>query len=118
MTKKKVLIVEDEALIALQLSNDMDRSGYCVLGPVSSGEEAIEIAKTESLDLILMDIRLMGAIDGIDALREILQISKPRIVLISGYSDEKMILRAMELKPLGFLKKPVSINDIKELLGE
>jgi two-component system, response regulator PdtaR len=104
---KKVLIVEDEIVAAMALERTLTNIGYQVIGTVASGEDAIVWADRESPDFIVMDIRLAGAIDGIDAAERIAEISGAAILFMTGYDDKDTKARAMALKPLGFLTKPI-----------
>ncbi|MFH0787091.1 MAG: response regulator [Pseudomonadota bacterium] len=67
MDKKKIVIVEDEAIIALDLKSNLERLGYTVLATVNSGEKALELIEQDQPDLVLMDIILQGKMDGIEA---------------------------------------------------
>ena len=112
----KILIVEDEVLIGIQIKTELRRAGYQVIGPVTSGEEAIQHARTEKPDVILMDIRLMGNMDGIEAAREIHAFSSPDIIFTTGYQDVAIKERAMALHPLAYLGKPLSARHIDAVL--
>lgn len=109
----KILLVEDEVLIAMQMKMELTRKGYDVYHSVSKGEEAIEIARENKPDLILMDIRLAGEIDGIEAGQQILARHDIPIIFMTGYPDEAVKQRAMQLHPIGYFLKPVLINQIE-----
>lgn len=116
MRKLKCLIVEDEFLIAFHLKTTLARAGYEVCEAAISGEQAVEIARRESPDVILMDIRLLGAMDGIEAAQRIRAFSFAHIIFTTGYSDPNLKERAMVLKPAAYLSKPVNVNQIKAIL--
>ena len=116
MAKVKLLLVEDEYLVAMNLMMELQDAGYATAGPVASGQEAITRAREENPDVILIDIRLKGTIDGIEAAMEIAAFSHAKIIFATGYNDPDIRERAMILNPLGFLTKPVIWQDIKELL--
>lgn len=116
MGKIKVLIVEDEVLMALPLKTGLNRAGYEVCGMVVSGAEAIEAANKENPDVILMDIRLMDAMDGIEAARQIRTFSSARIIFITGYQDLELKERALALKPTAYLTKPIGWNDVASII--
>lgn len=118
MEKIKVLIVEDEVLIALPLKMELRRAGYEVLGPIVSGEEAIESAKNENPDVVLMDIRLMGSMDGIEAARQIGTFSSARIIFTTGYQDSDVKERAMVLRPAAYLTKPIVWRQIAQVIHD
>ena len=86
----KVLIVEDEIITAKSLFLDLNDSGVHALRPVLFGEEAVEVAQQEKPDLILMDIRLSGKMNGIEAAEKIGQEIQTAIVFMTGYTTEAM----------------------------
>lgn len=112
VNKLKVLIVEDESIIALQLEFKLSKLGYEICQLAASGEEAIRAAKNNLPDVILMDIRLIGAMDGIEAARQISSFSAAKLIFTTGYPDSSLQERAMALKPSAFLIKPVQIQTI------
>ncbi len=116
MRKIKILVVEDEAIIARYLTMELELEGYEVCGYVGSGEEAVEKMKKENLDLILMDINLKGKIDGIDAAEQIQNLKKIPIIFMTGYSRLEYSERAAKLNPLGYLNKPIEVENIKPLV--
>jgi DNA-binding NarL/FixJ family response regulator len=117
MSKPKILIVEDEALIALHLQMKLSQAGYDVCRPVARGGDAIEQARKENPAVILMDIRLIGEMDGIEAARQITVFSSAMIIFTSGYSDAGLKARALALNPAAYLLKPVDVGDIDTIIG-
>ncbi len=111
-----IMIVEDESLIAMVLQRMLTDDGWTICAKVSTGEEAVESVKTADPCLILMDIRLSGAMDGIEAAQQIQAFSNASIVFMTGYSDPAMRQRAEVLNPLGYLIKPVGMRDLEPLL--
>jgi DNA-binding NarL/FixJ family response regulator len=116
MDKHRVLIIEDEFLIALDLQQKLHRSCFEVCGTAAEGEEAVEIARTTDPDAILMDINLMGPIDGIEAARQIGEFSSAIIIFTTGYQDPGLRERAMALKPAAYLIKPINIIEIDTII--
>jgi len=112
-----ILIVEDEYLPGLHLKTALGREGHAVYGPATTAQEALEIARQNSPDLVLMDIRLAGAEDGIEAAKRIRESSEVAIIFMSGYQEQQFKDKAMALKPLAFLVKPVLIKDIKAVIA-
>ena len=88
MNKPKILIVEDEALIAASLVQTLSSLGYTVQKPIVKGEDAINSVKLEKPDLILMDIELLGEMDGIEAAEKIREIVDIPIVYLTSYTDD------------------------------
>ncbi len=116
MKKLRCLIVEDEALIAFQLKTNLTRSGYDVCGVATRGEQAVEAARVENPEVILMDIRLLGVMDGIEAAQHIKVFCPAHIIFTTGYSDPRLKERAMALSPVAYLVKPVSVSQITAAL--
>ena len=114
--KPTVLIVDDEAAIAFALERKLRSEGYPVCGSASSKEEAIALARQTNPDYIIMDIRLSGEGDGIDAAREILSTNDTNVIFITGYSEGGVKERAMELNPHAYLVKPVKSTKLISLM--
>ena len=106
MEQIKILIVEDEPILALDLANKLKRLGYEITDLVSNGEVAINVVKQAQPDLIFMDIKLKGAMDGIETATHILQIKDIPIVYLTGYADEEMVERAEQTGCYGYMLKP------------
>jgi signal transduction histidine kinase len=110
--RPRLLIAEDESLIAEELEVRMGRMGLEVVGIVSSAEEAIDVAARELPDLVLMDVRLKGAMDGIEAASIIRKLSVP-VVFLTAHSDEATIGRAKLADPFGYVLKPFNERDLR-----
>lgn len=119
-----VLIVEDEAITAMFMETKLRSSGFNVLKCVSSGEEALDYALRLKPDIVLMDIRLAGRMDGIEAVSKIKaeSVKEIQFIFTSGYSDNELKEQAIKLNPLGFFVKPVNVpelvNNIKLFFSE
>lgn len=116
MDSKKVLIVEDEMIIAMVIERMVTDLGHNVLDKVSSGEEAIEKALEYNPDLILMDIRLKGEIDGIDAISKIQEKMNIPAIYISGNSDLAHLEKIKMTSYIDFLSKPITKSDLSKSL--
>lgn len=114
---KKVLIVEDEMIIALLLERMVRNLGHQVIDKVVSGEEAISVVQNKQLDLILMDIRLQGEIDGIEAISRIHEISDIPVIYISGNTDALQQEKIKRTEYVEFLSKPITISDLSRSLN-
>lgn len=110
----RILIVEDEAVNALALRIMLTGAGFEITGTVAKGEKAVEEAIQKVPDLILMDIRLAGQIDGIEAVRRIKEVIDIPVIFMTGYAEPAIESRAKELNPLGFLTKPISYSEIEK----
>lgn len=116
MASLKLLIVEDEVLTARLMEVKLSKAGFDVVDPVSSGEDAIESVKANKPDVVLMDINLMGEIDGIEAARKIQKNNDTKIIFITGYTSDTIKKRAMAINPYNYLVKPLEMEHLKELL--
>ncbi|QTA84963.1 response regulator [Desulfonema magnum] len=113
---KKIMIVEDEVLIALEMSFHLKDMGYDILQPVATGEDAVKKAESERPDIILMDIRLAGKTDGVEAAKAIHLIRKIPIIFMTGYSDDGLIKEIEKLAPLAVFNKPVDMQRVKSVI--
>lgn len=112
MKKKKVLIVEDEMIISLLIERMVENLGHKVVKRVSSGEEAIISAREEDPDLILMDIRLEGEINGIEAISQIHKDRNIPVIYISGNTDAHTQGKLSKTDYIDFIPKPITISDL------
>lgn len=107
MQDKKILVVEDDAIISELIMWRLKDLGYEKCEFVSSGEEAVKKAKDIEPDLILMDVTLEGDLDGIDAIKEIKQFMPDvSFVYLSSHMEGEIIDRALATKPSGYIAKP------------
>ncbi len=107
--QSRILIVEDEILLSKEMERHLKALGYRVVGRTGSGEEAVEIAKETKPDLVLMDIKLNDAMDGIEAARLIQRQVDTATVYLTGYSDRSDLFdRAKVTEPYAYLSKPIS----------
>ncbi len=117
MEKKiKIMIAEDEAIITQCLKMELEFEGYEVCKFVAEGEEAIETAKEEEPDIILMDIHLSGKMDGIEAARQIIENKYIPIIFMTGFNDTDIHKRAHEINPVGYLEKPVEVYEVTPII--
>lgn len=114
MAGPSILIVEDECIIAADLAIRLRRSGYHVSAMVRRGDEAIAIARDSRPDLVLMDIRLQGEIDGIAAAQAIRRSSDVPILLLTAHSDPTTIQRAADAGPFELILKPFDGRELRE----
>ncbi len=103
---ESVMIVEDEGVVALELEQCLRQMGYKVPTVVGTGAEAIARAAEIKPDLVLMDIRLKGRMDGIEAARQILSSQSIPVVYLTAHSDDATVRRARETAPFGYVLKP------------
>lgn len=108
----KLLIVEDEIIVARQLANSLNKLGYEVVAIATSGEEGIEKTAQTQPDLVLMDIVMPGEIDGIDAAQKIWHLFSIPVVFITAYADQETVSRAAMTDPFGYILKPFQPKDL------
>jgi CheY-like chemotaxis protein len=107
MNGESILIAEDDGLIALSLTELLERKGYRIIGPAYSGEMVLRALEESPLpSLILMDIGLAGAMDGIETARQIRQRFSIPLIFLTAYTSESKLERIREVAPDGYLMKP------------
>jgi len=110
--RSRLLIVEDEGIVALNIQTRLEGLGYSVVATVSSGEEAIQVAGETRPDLILMDIKLDGKVDGIEAAAEIRRLFQLPVVYLTAYTNDDTLNRAKLTEPYGYILKPFEARDL------
>ena len=112
MKDEKILVVEDERIIAIDLQRRLERFGYTVVGIAASGNQAIDLVKQHTPDIILMDIMLVGDIDGIETATIIKNDFAIPVIFLTAYSDEKTLERAKIAEPSGYILKPFKDKEL------
>ena len=107
-----ILIVEDEVLVALELQSHLQGLGYKIVDTITSGETAVKQARALQPDLVLMDIRLDGSMDGIEAARQIRAAQDIPIIFLTAFGDKNTLERAKRTAPFGFILKPFKERDL------
>jgi len=113
MSKPAILIVEDEAIVAEDLSGIVQHLGYDVAGTIASGEEAVAFVRQRRPALVLMDIRLAGKMDGIAAAMEIHRECDLPVVFLTAHADESTVSRAQQAEAFGYILKPFDVRDLR-----
>jgi len=114
--RPKILIVEDENIIALDIQYILENLGYSVSDVVSSGEESIEKASKIRPDLILMDIKLKGNIDGITAAEQIYNRFQIPVIYLTAYGNEGVMKRAKKVRHFGYINKPFEERELQTVI--
>ncbi|MBN1572692.1 MAG: response regulator [Deltaproteobacteria bacterium] len=109
----RILVVDDEVVISMQLEERLSSMGYDVVGRASSGKEAVDKAKKLSPDLILMDIVMPGEMDGIDASRIVKEDLDIPVIFLTAFADDENIMKAKETEPFGYIVKPFQERALK-----
>lgn len=113
---KRALVVEDQALIALSLAADLAALGCDIVGRAASGEAAVELARRCAPHIVLMDVHLAGAMDGIEAAALIQAECGAHIVFITAFADGPDRSRMAALRPIAILGKPYDLDDLNLML--
>ncbi len=111
--KIKILIVEDETIVALELKSVIKKLGCEVVDAVTNHDDALEAVKNNEVDMIFMDINLENSKDGIETAAEIKKLRDIPVLYLTAYSDDGTIERAIRTNPVGYLNKPFRREDIK-----
>jgi PAS domain S-box-containing protein len=111
--KKQILVVEDEGLIAADVQRRLERMGYSVPAIAQSGEEAIGCARVTPFDLVLMDIRIQGDMDGIATAAALKAEFETPVVYMTAHSDQDTVNRAKLTEPYGYVVKPVGDGNLR-----
>ncbi|WP_052318163.1 two-component system response regulator [Spirochaeta africana] len=111
-TKARLMIVEDEKIIALDLQRRLEKYGYEVTGLSNDGSEAVTMAEKDQPDLILMDIMLNGETDGVQAATRIFHDYQIPIIFLTAYADQRTLERAKEAQPFGYVLKPFKEREL------
>ncbi len=123
MTKKRILIVEDELMTSLTEQEMLKNLGYEVTGVALSGEVAVQLAGANRPDLVLMDIKLMGDMDGREAARKICELHQIPVIYVTAYGDKEISKSGNFAVPedIGYVVKPFTeeelASEIKRLIG-
>lgn len=113
MSNLKILVVEDEAIIAEHIAILLKNMGYSVVGIVASGEDAINVSEQMKPDLVLMDIMLQGEMDGIEAAQKISNCFEIPVVYLTANADDQTLKRASRTLPFGYLIKPFKAKELQ-----
>ena len=116
--RTRILIVEDDFLIAMQTETALTEAGFDVVGTATTAEEAIALAKEQRPSLAVMDIRLASARDGIDAAKELFRELHIRCIFATAHDDLNTRARAEPFAPLGWLAKPYTMTSLVALVME
>lgn len=111
--KINILIVEDESIVALDLANGLEKDGYHIAGIADNAEEAQQLFNEQEVDIILMDVHIIGDKDGIDIAIEILKQKSVPIIYLTAFTDQITIDRIKQTHPAAFLSKPYSLTNVR-----
>ena len=109
---QRILVVEDERIVAMDMEMQLVAFGYEVTGIAASGKEALRLAETTKPDLVMMDIHLRGTLDGFGTAAELKQTSEVAIIFVTAFGNEEAQRRAKAASPHGYLIKPYRPEDL------
>ena len=113
-----IIIVEDEAIVAMESKMNLSGAGHQILAIVSTAEAAILAFKESTPDLMLMDIKLKGELDGVDAMQEIRKQSNVPVIFLTGNSDSKTKSRVGNISNSRYMQKPILTIEIVDAVNE
>ena len=108
-----ILVVEDDRVVARDIQQQLTRIGHTVVGVTAHGEASVQLAQEQSPEIVLMDIRLEGPIDGIAAAEQIRERCKIPVIFLTAYSDDETVRRATRAEPFGYLLKPFDESELR-----
>ena len=112
MPDTTILIVEDEAIVALDLARKLGRLGYTVCGSTARGEDAIALVREQHPTLVLMDIHLAGEMDGMEAAEHIRREYDVPVLYLTAHADNVALDRAKHTEPFSFIPKPFDEHEL------
>ena len=112
-TRIQILVVEDEAVLALDLAELLELEGYAVVGTAANGPQALDLFQKHRVDLLLCDIRLQGPWDGIETARRLAAERPVPLVYLTAMADRATLTRALPTAPAAYLAKPVSVAGLR-----
>jgi DNA-binding LytR/AlgR family response regulator len=113
MSKKNILVIEDEAIVSKDIQQSLEKLGYNIVGAAATGLKAIELAKETKPDMVLMDIMLKGEMSGIEAAEQIRKEYNVPVIYLTAYADESTLAKAKVTEPYGYIIKPFKEVDLQ-----
>jgi DNA-binding NarL/FixJ family response regulator len=116
MKNSKILIVEDETLIAMSIKSTLSAMGHEICGIASSGYKALDLAASNAPDLVLMDVKIKGEIDGVKVAEILKKDRGIPVVFLTAFSNQDILERAKACEPLGYVLKPFKENELRSVV--
>ena len=110
--KARIMVVEDEAVISMEIQDRLTKMGHSICGTAVSGEQAVSVATANHPDLILMDVQLRGEVDGVQTAKQIRDLIEIPIIYLTAFADDRTVERAKLTQPFGYLIKPFSEKEL------
>ncbi|MBO0933416.1 response regulator [Fibrella aquatilis] len=112
-TPVHILVIEDEAVLAMTLSDKLEAEGYTVVGVANNGAKALSLFMANPVDLILTDIQIKGPWDGIETVHQLMQQRPVPVIYLTAYADNETVGRAKQTYPAAYLSKPFDISSLR-----
>jgi PAS domain S-box-containing protein len=116
MTAARILVVEDDRVVSRDIQQQLGRIGHVVTATTASGKDVLPLALRTQPDLVLMDIRLEGDMDGIEAAQQIREQCHIPVVFLTAYADDETVQRATQAEPFGYLLKPFEDQQLRTVI--
>lgn len=108
-----ILIVEDEAILAMDLSDNLEAEGYCVVGTANNGRKALDLFHNNPVDLVLCDITIKGDWDGIETIGQLFRVRQVPVIYLTALTDRATIARAKQTFPAAYITKPFDSTQLR-----
>jgi DNA-binding NtrC family response regulator len=118
MMKKRILIAEDDNIIALDIRKYLEKKGYNISDVVCKGEELLTTARKHRPALIISDINLKGELDGIEAIARVSENFSIPYIFVTAYDDYQRVVEIYNLEPLAFIKKPINYTELSDCVSK
>lgn len=112
MNKVKILVVEDEFIVAEEISEVLNLHNFEVVGKASNASDALELVKDKHPDIVLLDIHIEGERDGIEVAHKIREMGNTAIIFLSAFDDKEYLERASEVEPAAYIVKPFEARNL------
>ena len=116
MTGLRIMVVDDESLIAMALNDQLEFLGHEVVATASGAQEAVTLAADRQPDLVLMDVYLGGGMDGIDAAEQINLRRPTPVIILTGFPDKALVERGRSRGVVAHLLKPIDLDDLRDAI--
>jgi len=111
--KLNILVVEDDAIVAMDLAEGLEKDGYAVAGIADCAGDALEIFRQQSVDIVLMDVHITGKKDGIETAADLMRIKQVPLIYLTAFTDTSTIERAKATYPSAYLAKPYHLTNVR-----
>ena len=109
----KVMIVEDESIVAMDLAAGLEHDGYNVVGIADNYDDAVQLFSNNTVDILLMDINIHGSKDGVETATALMKIKQVPLIFLTAFTDAKTVERVKHTNPAAFLTKPYNIDNVR-----